>query len=401
MAQHGVIINGGIALSEANHNAVGNPHPQYDNLTQFSFIPASVNNSWIKILDTNFQQSMALLANQSRTVTIMTASFLCEFTDTDSVSTGSFILSLVFRYISSSPYNIITNVEILPISESSSGFNGRAILAYKNTGNITVIENEVQCYIQLPFSGDKLKMTTLYLHTNAASPSCINPVGDSYYFSNFTRAQGLFGSQVLNNPITFLAMETALTGFTTMDTNTYNPKVGYNIVSYARNKGNLALSHGWSCSFNNAQFPSFIIANALSYSVIYNTFCFNNSMAQPTVPNCTDIQLVYAIPNTSFVSGVYTITLYAMGDNSSIIEFGIYNSSLVEITDPTLSPELNTFTVPTGLTLRRYVRRGTLTGISNSIRLMFGEVPQNSNLYFAVKIERGYRSTDYSDNPND
>lgn len=402
MAQHGSIVNGGIALSTYNHGANDYRHPQYDNLSQFSFNPAVVSNSWVKIMDTNFQQSMALLTQAQRTVQIMTASFLCEFTDTDSISTGSFILSLVFRYTSISPYNVIANVEIQPISESANGLNARAILAYKNTGNPLCIENEVQCYVQLPFAGDRLKMTTLYLHTNSAAPAKMNPVGDSYFFTNFQRAQGLFGSQISNTPITYFVLSTVnLVGYTTIDTDIYRPKSGYNIVNYASNKGNLALSNGWGCSYSSTQFPSFVIANALSYSSVYNTFCFNNTMAQPTIPNTTDIQFYYNIPNSSFVPGVYTITLYVMCDSATNLQFGIFNSSYIEITDPTLTPEMFTFTIPAGLTLRKFARRGTLTGVSNSIRIMLGEVSQNSNLYFAVKIESGYRSTDYSSNPND
>lgn len=402
MAQHGIEINGGLALSELNHNSNGNPHSQYDNLTQLSFMPGNASSSWTKIMDINFQQSMSVLANKDRTLSLLHASFLCEYVDSDSVTTSSFILSLTFKYKSITPFNIIANVEVMPIAESIAGFNTRAILSYKNTGNVNIIENQVQCFVQIPFGGDKLRMNPLYIRTNASDPALINPVGDSYYFTNYQKYQGIFGVHVLDLPILNGDLLTGLNGFTVIDTNLYKSKNGYNIVKYANNKGGLALSNGWGCSFASGQFPSFVIANALSYSKIYNTFAFKNTMAQPTTPNATDIQLTFSIPDDSFTSGVHTLTLYAMCDTTiPKISFGMYNGSFVENTDSTISAETGSFIINSGLNLSKYVRKGTLTGTGNSIRMMLGMVPQNANLYFVVKIERGYRSTDYSVNPND
>jgi len=403
MSTHGVELNGGIALSTFNHGTESKAHPQYNGLSTFSYASGTIYNGWVKILDANFQATMDGLLDKDKTLTKMTATFLCSPSNAHTASQGVFLLNIVFKYKNSStPHTIISSIDIIPISHTSEGLYARAILAYKPTNNTIVDESNVQCFVYLPFPYYEVRMTPVAFHTSCTDVSKYNPVGDAYFFSEQERLQGLFGVQTSNIPVAYLTMVAGLTGYTIRDTNKYIPKNGYNVISCANNKGNLALTKGFGSNYVTDTYATFDMSTALTYTEVFNCFRFKNPNDTLKSPVTTDIQLYYAIPSTSLNGGVYTATMYCMSDSPANIDFSLYDSGLIRLENQNISPENGSFNTMGGLNFERHVKTASIpVTTGNTLRLLLGKIPKNVNFYFMIKLELGYNSTDYSPNPND
>lgn len=404
MGTHGVELNGGIAYSTGNLNEFGDQLPKYNGLRTLSFSKSTINNAWIKILDENFQSDITQFSVSDRKLTRLAVTFIGTTSFySESSSQGMFLLSLLIKKSTTSPYNVIASVEVNPINGIDTGFSAEAIVGYKDVVTSLGHETNVKCFVNLPFKNDDLQLTPIFFKSNVNSSGdtmTINPVGDTSYFNEYQRVKGLFDiNGITNNPnsaVDYNNMMDKLSGYTLISTNKYIPsQSGNNLIRSSSNIGNFALKCGWY-SYNSSKYNDFNINNCLSYSKPYDCFCYNN-YTNTISPEASDIQLIYNITSNEIVSGIYTATIYCMSDVETNFYFSVMDKSLKDLSSTDLNPSQYNIPIDNKLNMKKFIKKINITNVSdNTFRIFLGNIPKGANFYFKVKLEQGYNSTDHS-----